>query len=136
MTKAKTCVNILKILGCSFLFILFTFCYCDKNKDLIKELVQYYGYDYHIVEPESNVYLESDTLFAFVGYSGCKFPHEFEFNYSVINGNSRVWFKKITPDEPCDAHFQEWLKYKLPPHAFGRLSMVFLGPRGVSIQIY
>ena len=106
-----------------------------ENCNLFGESVPF-GYDYYIVGPDSNVYVDSDSLFAFVSYSGCTFPHEFELRYLVTDGNSMVWFRKITPDEPCDAYKEQWLKYKLPPQAFGRFSLVFLGPRGVSVQIY
>jgi len=106
-----------------------------KSCNLFRE-TQSFGYDYHIIEPESNVYLESDTLFAIVGYSGCTFPHKFELRYKVTDGNSMVWFRKITPDEPCQVYIRQRLKHKLPLQAFGRFSMVFLGPRGVLVEIY
>ena len=120
----------------SFLFtLLIIFSHCNRNLDPIAKVVDF-GYDYHIIEPDSNIILKSDSLKVFVGYSGCSAPHQFTLQYYINEEETVIWFNKVTPDEPCDMYIFHWIKTKIPEKIISTRKLIFEGPRNVSLTLF
>ncbi len=109
-------------------------CSCKKDLSSVADAVDF-GYDYYVIDPDSNVILKDDSLLVFVGYSGCKSPHHFDFHYYTTESEAKVWFKKIMPDEPCDMYISHWLRVKLPEEVLNKPKIVFLGPNKILVVL-
>jgi hypothetical protein len=122
-------------LQCVFLatltFILFSGCvnevWFDGNR---------FGYHYTLIENDSLPRLSGDTLFVAVGYSGCNPGHRFEVRYSFSKIlSAEVWLFKSSPDQLCDAYFEEVKVFILPRQVSSKQTVTLVGPNGEQIAL-
>jgi len=90
-----------------------------------------FGYHYSILEHPSPPTLLHDTLVVHVAYSGCSGGHAFTLQHR-ISGSSQIelWLHKDTPDQVCDAYWNELRRWRLPESFRTHRSVALVDPRG------
>lgn len=75
--------------------------------------------------------LTSDSLLVRVGYGGCNRGHSFRLQYHVVADRTvEMWLHKTTPDQACEAYFEEDKAYRLPNAIRNYPNVVLLCPSG------
>ncbi len=87
-----------------------------------------FGAEYNVVVTDEFPNLTDSELQVEVSYSGCDPNHEFSLNFRQTNVSEYdVWLTKVTPDQDCQAFFQELVIQPMPEEIrTGRV--VFFGP--------
>lgn len=85
-------------------------CTTDSDSDSID-----FGAEYEIVVSDEYPSLSSSELSVEVSYSGCDSNHDFALDFrSLVNQQHEAWLIKLTPDQECEAFFQEVKRFPLP----------------------
>lgn len=95
-----------------------------------------FGASYGVIETQTLPVLTSDSLFVRVAYSGCNGGHLFTLRYRVVDRTTvEIWLHKVTPDQMCEAYFEEIKGYRLPEAVRNYLNVVLLSPDGKRITL-
>jgi|GEM_PF-1311152 len=90
-----------------------------------------FGYTYSLLPDSTSPAIVNDTLFVRVAYSGCSGQHAFTLQHRFA-GSSHVelWLYKDTPDQMCDAYWNELRRWRLPQSIRTSQSILLLDPSG------
>lgn len=94
-----------------------------------------FGFHYQVVGQPDPPALEGATVSLTVSYGGCGPDHEFVVRRDMQPGATTIWLQKTTPDQPCDALFEERRSFTLPQQAAAATTLVLLAPDGSSYQL-
>lgn len=87
-----------------------------------------FGHSYSITNGPT---ISNDTLIVTVGYSGCEGGHLFSLKSQCISGERiDLWYYKVTPNQPCDAYFQDILRLVLGEDIIAYEQIYFRMPTG------
>lgn len=101
-------------------------CITDQGKESSQ-----FGAQYNLLQTSSLPSLSNDTLHIRVSYSGCSGNHAFTIRHSIKSSSTtEIWLFKETPDQPCDAYFEEEKTYLLPENIRSQQNIVLVGPYG------
>lgn len=109
-----------------YLLPLIFFAGCLTNTD---DLDPSFGYRYSLIETEEYPVISKGSLTVKVQYGGCNGDHDFMIQHRKVSPEiSEVWLYKQTPDQICDALFQEIRSFKLPVEVFSSNQIYVIGP--------
>ena len=95
-----------------------------------------FGYDYSMLINDSLPVILNDSLHVRLAYSGCDGGHEFVIQEHFSDSDTvKVWLKKLTEDQPCDAYFEENRIYLLSSSVMISEHIVLLRPNGAGIVL-
>jgi len=90
-----------------------------------------FGYRYSVLEDSFSPAIVNDTLIVRVGYSGCSGQHGFAVQYRFSgSSNVELWLHKDTPDQMCDAYWNELRRWRLPQSIRTTQSIMLLDSSG------
>jgi len=114
----KTFANFLTVLLISIVG-----CVNDQSNGIVQ-----FGSQYNLLQTQSQPSLTDDSLLVMIAYSGCNGNHTFSLNYRISSSTAEVWLFKETPDQACDAYFQESRAFPVPNQVRNFSKVVLLGP--------
>lgn len=95
-----------------------------------------FGSDYVILQTEELPLIKNDSLIVRIAYSGCNGEHSFVLRNRYINSSTtEIWLYKQTPDQLCDAYFEETRYFLFTDEIIEATKIVIIGPRDSRITI-
>lgn len=112
----KTFANLLTVV-----LLLIVGCINDQGNDTTQ-----FGSSYNLLQTQTQPSLTTDSLLVMVACSG---NHVFSLKHRVISSTAEVWLFKETPDQMCDAYFEESKAFAVPNEIRNFSKVILLGPR-------
>ena len=121
----------MKQLSSILIVVFLTACINDQGTD-----ENVFGYDYMILQTAELPTISNDSLIVRIAYSGCSGGHSFVLRNRILYSTSaEIWLFKQTPDQLCDAYFEETRYFQLTDEILEAAKIVLIGPRDVRITI-
>lgn len=96
-----------------------------------------FGYDYSISVTEPEPVVNNDELTITVYYSGCDDGHAFKLEHPrTFSNNLNIWLFKTTPDEDCDASFENEFTFTIPRFVQLANTVTIEDPYGNEVQLW
>lgn len=115
--------NVIQV-GVLMMSVILTGCTSNVTKEPIS-----FGAAYRLVQTASSPALVADSLRVTVAYSGCGGDKEFVLHHRTVNASTvELWLHKVSPDEFCEAFFEEPRVMQLPKGISPDQTIILLGP--------
>ena len=98
-----------------------------------------FGYSYRIASDDSLTYVDGDSIYVQVSYSGCDAGHAFTLESPVsinLDSSMDLWLFKSTEDEDCDAVFIKDFVFPRPAISYYADTYSLIDPYENSVLLF
>ena len=116
-------------------FLCLISCLNNQTKDDEAENLDF-GASYAMVQTTDLPSISNDSLFVKIDYSGCHDAHNFELRNKLSDSSTaKLWLFKLTPDQSCDAYFQETKVFPLSTKVLQSSEIFIFAPFNTRIKL-